>query len=265
MLRINDIEEVMQKKRNIRRKTILGNTEISLRSIIEKEYLYEINKNDKLDYGIDNDIFYKFKKEFFVIDEIMHNLAQSLIIKADQEMDRDLSIDEIIMYRNTPDEKRDDFVNALTHQKNIKEALGNIYYNEIMTQAYQCVFISYYSLVESTLQCYCQNLQQKLDIKISYNDLSHNGIVGLVKYLQNVVKIGEIENNKIYANIKIINNIRNDIVHRRGRIDQSENIEIYYNELGVKSIDNYIYLSYENVQNIASIIFEFIDMIFKLL
>lgn len=136
-------------------------------------------------------------------------------------------------------------------------------YHNIEPITYQSYLLSLYSVVEAALDQYCILCNEKMNLKIELQDLKDKGITRSVTYLEKVVEIEVVKSDNRWAKMKLINEIRNDFIHRSGYISNNNKINKYREELGIEVVNGKIYLLYENIINIYNHINEFIKFVFS--
>ena len=135
-------------------------------------------------------------------------------------------------------------------------------YHNIEPVSYQSYLLSLYSVVESSLDQYCEVCQSNINLKIGLEDLKDKGITRAINYLEKVVEVDNIKSDNRWAKMKLINELRNDFIHRAGYLKEIKKINKYKAELGIEVVDGKIYLLYEDIINIYTHIDEFIKFVF---
>jgi hypothetical protein len=163
--------------------------------------------------------------------------------------------------------------NIKKHIKIAQSNLDNIFYDEAMKTVaefhniepitYQSYLLSLYSVVEASLDRYCDICKSEMNLKISLEDFKDKGITRAVNYLEKVVEIETIKSDNRWAKMKLINEIRNDFIHSSGYIGNSTKAKKYEAELGVAVVDGKITLLYEDIINVYNHIDEFVKFVFS--
>lgn len=151
----------------------------------------------------------------------------------------------------------------LVNSKYDEEMIKVQEYHNIEPLAYQSYLLLIYSILEASLDRYCKICEHEMQLKIKLEDLNDKGLTRSVSYLEKVVETEIIKSNNIYRKINVINNLRNDFIHRAGYINSKDKINKYRAELGVEVIDGKIYLLYEDIVNIYNYIDEFLKFVFS--
>ena len=90
------------------------------------------------------------------------------------------------------------------------------YENIFPSILWKSIFLSLYFLLESSLDQICNNLKTSENYKLSYKDISGNGIYRSSSYLKKVCDLNETFKAKTWNNITDFNKIRNTLVHSDG-------------------------------------------------
>jgi len=147
------------------------------------------------------------------------------------------------------------FINSETMMK-VQE------YHNIEPLSYQSYLLSLYSVVEAALDRYCLVCEEKMELKVKLEDLKDKGITRSVTYLEKVVELEIIKSDNRWGKMKLINELRNDLIHRCGYIGQDKKIKKYSSELNVEVEGGKIYLLYENILDIYNYIDKFMEFVF---
>lgn len=161
----------------------------SLRSLIdinEKEICGQVKK-------IENEIDDAIKKKNSLEDKMEH-------ASYDEKYDTTI-YDEITIYEQKISNKR----------KEIDRV------SELDKYVYQSIVLTAYSILENEINKYCRDCQKLFNLSIKLTDLNHNGVFRATTYLDKVVQMeSEILGNHRWGKIKIINELRNDLMHYNG-------------------------------------------------
>ncbi|HEX3018606.1 MAG TPA: hypothetical protein VHP31_12250 [Caproicibacter sp.] len=129
--------------------------------------------------------------------------------------------------------------------------------------AYRSFIVTLYSIVEACLDSYCNMCQIEFGLKVGLSDFADKGITRSINYLVKVVQIGDITSDNRWNKMKIVNKIRNDIVHRGGCVSDNKKLDLYRETFGIDTNgeDSYLYVMYENVIEIYKACKEFVEFV----
>lgn len=201
---------------------------------------------------------YKFRKDFFIITEMLYEMKTFFVDEV-----REKKLYKEYYFRGNKDNMHGLSKRVLHYNQVIEDKIATMYLTNIVPSFCQSIFVNYYALMEHTLYLYCEDIRKKLDLKLECNDLKHKGVIGYVKYIQNIARIKNIEDYRYYNEIKIYNSIRNDIIHRSGRTDNSKKLKEYQNNLNINIVDGYINLDFKDISKMSKVIYEFVEYIIR--
>ncbi|BDU50396.1 hypothetical protein [Haliovirga abyssi] len=201
----------------------------------------DINDFDKNDFR--QLILYSWKFELNAIESLIEITSKDMEEKR-KEL-HDLSVENLDNY---------------IHEECMKNI---IYLHETEMLAFQSFFLTIYSVVEASLDRYCEICKRKFELKIGLEDLKDKGITRAINYLEKVVDMEEIKYNDMYRKMKLINKLRNDIIHKAGYISEKGKIEIYKEELELEVIDGKIKFICEDIKRLYKYMDDFIKLIFS--
>ena len=135
-------------------------------------------------------------------------------------------------------------------------------YRNIEPIAYQSYLLTSYAIVEAALDRYCEICQERMKLKVKLDDFKDRGITRAVNYLEKCVEVENIKGDIKWSRMQLINDMRNDFIHRAGYPNQSKKINKYESELGINTIDGKIYLSYEDIIRVYEYIEQFMEFAF---
>lgn len=188
-------------------------------------------------------ILYAWHFELFGLRELIESTNNSINEKIKANLDRAQSmIDNWEVYDNSMREVQ--------------------MYHSISPLAFQSYLLTLYSVVEASIDRYCNICQENMNLKLELDDLQDKGITRGINYLEKVVEIETVKSNYIWGKMTVINDLRNDLIHRCGSVSKKKNINKYCEELGVEVIDGRISITYENIKQIYSYIEQFMELVF---
>lgn len=164
--------------------------------------------------------------------------------------------------------------------KNIKNAQDNIenweeydksmqivqIYHRITPLAYQSYLLTMFSILEASLDRYCNICEDHLNLTSKFKDFTSEkdkGIRRSVKYLENVVKVEKIKSDFLWGKITVISDLRNDFIHRCGMVGREDKKRKYEEELNVFVVDGTVILTYENMLEIYEYVRRFMEFVFS--
>ena len=133
-------------------------------------------------------------------------------------------------------------------------------------RSYNISVVALYSIVEYSIDSYCNKFQQTHRIKILLSDISGKGLQRTAVYMEKIMKLGTIRDDMKWSKIKVINTLRNDIVHRGGYQIPKENLRLYKEQLNIENplYPDQICITYENVCDIYDICKSYLRFVFSL-
>lgn len=135
-------------------------------------------------------------------------------------------------------------------------------YHNIEPIAYQSYLLAAYAVIEAALDRYCEICQQKMKLKVELQDFKDKGVTRAVNYLEKCVEVENIKSDIRWGRMQLINDMRNDFIHRAGYLSQQKKIEKYESQLGISVVDGKIYLLYEDIIRVYEYMDEFMGFIF---
>lgn len=135
-------------------------------------------------------------------------------------------------------------------------------YHAITPLAFQSYLLTLYSVVEASIDRYCSICEKNMKLKVKIDDLNDKGITRGVNYLEKVVEVEKIKSDYIWGKMTVINDLRNDLIHRCGAVSKKNNKIKYSEELGVEVIDGRISITYENIKLIYEYTEKFMELVF---
>lgn len=136
-------------------------------------------------------------------------------------------------------------------------------YHSISPLAFQSFLLSLYSVVEASLDRYCSICQEQLSLKIKLEDFSDKGITRAISYLEKVIETENVKSDYRWGKMRVINDLRNDLIHSSGMVTSSKKVNAYKSELGVEVVDGKVYILYENIVDIYEHINRFMVFVFS--
>jgi len=135
-------------------------------------------------------------------------------------------------------------------------------YHSIAPLAFQSYLLTLYSIIEAAIDRYCSICEKHMNLKVKLIDLKDKGITRGINFLEKVVEVEKIKFDSTWGKMKVINDLRNDLIHRCGAIGKSNNKDKYLAQLGVEVIDGKIAITYENIMQIYEYVEEFMQFVF---
>lgn len=149
------------------------------------------------------------------------------------------------------------YIKELESRNNLIEDINKQAENQslIFPRVANSLFLSIYGEFEYFLISVCNVYKKALNLRIAFNDLKGEGVIGALDYLDRVVGIHTAKNNKYYEKITHWNKIRNYLVHNAGIIDEKCLISV--SKLNLKYIssfdNNVIALNFNNCKEFINI------------
>lgn len=135
-------------------------------------------------------------------------------------------------------------------------------YHNVEPIAYQSYLLTLYAIVEASLDRYCELCAERMNLKVKLEDFKDKGITRAVNYLEKCVGLDNIKSDIKWGRMQLINDMRNDFIHRAGYSTQLNKIRKYESELKVNIDNGKIYLSYEDVIRIYEYVEQFMEFVF---
>lgn len=98
------------------------------------------------------------------------------------------------------------------------------------------MFLTIYSDFEYFLIELCKAYEDVLELRVKFNDLKGDGVIGAFDYLDKVVGIDNVKNNECYQDIPHWNRIRNLLIHNSAIIETKWEDSV--NRLGLKRAES---------------------------
>lgn len=131
----------------------------------------------------------------------------------------------------------------------------------IFSYAFSSCVLSIYSIIEACLDRYCDICSKKFNQKVQLCDMQGKGIQRALTYLEKVIQIEPVKSNGLHGKIKVINDLRNDLIHRAG-VTTPKKAEIYKAELGIElSEEGIIEILYDNAICVHNLCDQFIRLV----
>ncbi|AIQ13395.1 hypothetical protein [Paenibacillus durus] len=136
-------------------------------------------------------------------------------------------------------------------------------YHSIKPLAFQSFLLTLYSILEASLDGYCNTCKKYMGLKINLEDFKDKGITRSINYLEKVIEIETIKSDYLWGKMIQINDLRNDLIHRCGSVSKKKSKKTYSEELSVEVIDGRIGITYENIIQIYDYIEKFMRVVFS--
>ncbi|MDU6975886.1 MAG: hypothetical protein E6370_16495 [Clostridiales bacterium] len=136
-------------------------------------------------------------------------------------------------------------------------------YHNVEPIAYQSYLLTLYAIVEASLDRYCKICEEKMNLKVKLEDFKDKGITRAVNYLEKCVEVDNIKSDIKWGRMQLINDMRNDFIHRAGYSDKLNKIKKYEAELKICTEDGKIYLLYEDIIRMYEYIEQFMEFAFS--
>lgn len=86
-------------------------------------------------------------------------------------------------------------------------------------------FLTLYAFLEHELERLCIKLKSRYQLKANTNDISGNGITRSMTYMQKIALLNINETEATWAKLKVINKVRNLLVHSNGQLKDHDGTE----------------------------------------
>ncbi|MFL8134474.1 hypothetical protein Q3258_16865 [Clostridioides difficile] len=145
------------------------------------------------------------------------------------------------------------------------KALDNqcLHNSRVVPLAYTSILLMMVSSLEEAFNCLCRTYHIKNKYSIEYTDLYGQGLERAITYLDKVVGIKGIKQERNWSFIVKVRDIRNAVVHNGGRVKKDKVNKYIESGFYIREEDNQVMFDYEMIVKIYDEIMEFIDNVFR--
>lgn len=206
------------------------------------DYFPDIDDYDISDFR--NIILYRWQYDVYAVKGVIEYINKSLNSSISDEV------------------KRQHFYNENGQWREHEESLVKVaHLHSISPFAFSSCVLSSYAIAEACIDRYCNLYSKKHDLKIQLSDIQGKGIDRALTYLEKVIQVENIKSDGLHGKIKVVNDLRNDLIHRAG-VPSNKNAKKYKEELGVDlSDEGIIEILYDNAIYIHDLCDQFIRFV----
>jgi len=136
--------------------------------------------------------------------------------------------------------------------------------SKIIPAAYEAILVILVSRLEESLNTWCR-LEAISNNQIPQFEVfrsTERGIDKSASYLKEYTRIN-IKTDKGWEYITAIRDSRNAIVHNGGRVKDKDVVKLKKYKIGVRDVDNSVYIDLDTINNMYAAVIEFIDRAFS--
>lgn len=206
------------------------------------DYFPDIKDFDMKDFR--QIILYRWQYDMYAIKGVIEYINSSLDESISNEIERQLE------YNNNGQ--------WVEHEESLAKVA---HLHSISPFAFSSCLLSTYSIMEACLDRYCIICSEKFRHKVQLSDMQGKGVQRALAYLDKVIQIENVTSDGLHGKIKVINDLRNDLIHRAG-VAVPKKAAVYKAELNIElSEEGVIEVLYENAVYVHHLCDQFIKFV----